>query len=274
MPAASVLGEDGLADAGRVGRVDRSRKDDPFELQAPRRPARWYWLARGFLKLAARSYSSVSVEGCERIPDGPALFCFTHQCWIDPMYVLAALPRRPRVYFFGPEQTDMRRGIRNRLMRWFGLVVPFAPDARGLLAATQRAAELAAGGASLAVAGEGRIHCGEGVVLPLREGAAYIALRAGIPLVPIAINGTGWLSFRRNVRIRFGEPIRGVPRLPGRPRAAEIADLTSQAQISLEVMVRDYPDQPQPGPAGRWLTELFNDWPNRQRPPAGMAGPS
>jgi 1-acyl-sn-glycerol-3-phosphate acyltransferase len=254
-------------------RDDRTRKDGPFEQQAPARPARWFLLARWLLKLAALAYTDVEVEGKDNLPDGPALFCFSHQCWIDPMYILAVLPRRPRVYFFGPEQDDMRHGARNRLMRWFGLVVPFAPGARGLLAATQRADELSRDGAAIAIAGEGRIHCGEGVVLPLKDGAAYIALRAGIPLVPVAINGTGWLAFRRSVRIRFGEPICAVPALPGRPRAAETGVLTARAQASLEAMVRDFPDRSKPGPIGRWLTELFNDWPQRRRPPAGVARP-
>jgi 1-acyl-sn-glycerol-3-phosphate acyltransferase len=185
------------------------------------------------------------------------------------MYVLGVLPKARRVYFFGPEEKDMRRGARNRLMRWFGLVIPFAPGARGLLAATHRAAELARAGACIAIAGEGRIHSGETIVLPLKEGPAYIALRAGTPLVPIAVNGTGWLGFRRRVRVRFGPPIHLVSDVPGRPKAEEVADLTEQAQRSLDGLVRGFGDQPRPGALGRWLTELFNDWPGGVRPPSG-----
>ena len=250
--------------------VVRRRKDAAFDRQAPERPAFWYLLARSFARMASAAYSSVRVEGAERIPRTPVLYCFSHQCWIDPGYVLAAVPRRPRVYFFGPEQEDMRRGARNRLMRRFGLVIPFAPGARGLLAATQRAALLASRGASIAIAGEGRIHCGESVVLPLKEGAAYIALRAGIPLVPVAVNGTGWLGFRRVVRVRFGEPIQVASATPGRPRADEVADLTARAKADLDDLVLGFDDQAPSGRAGRWLTELFNDWPGGVRPPRGQ----
>jgi 1-acyl-sn-glycerol-3-phosphate acyltransferase len=257
--------------ASGAARVAGRRKDTPFDRQAPERPVRWYLLAWAFARVAAGTYSNVQVEGLERVPRTPVLFCFSHQCWIDPAYVLAALPRRPRIYFFGPEQEDMRRGFRNRLMRRFGLVIPFAPGARGLLAATQRSVVLARRGASIAIAGEGRIHCGESVLLPLKEGAAYIALRAGVPLVPVAINGTGWLGFRREVRVRFGDPIEAVPEKTGRPRAAEVAALTVAAQSALELLVLGFDDRPPSGRAGRWLTELFNGWPGGVRPCGGAA---
>ena len=42
-------------------------------------------------------------------------------------------------------------------------------------------------------------------------------------------------------------------------------------------MVADFPDPPPPGRFGRWLTELFNDWPEGARPALGEGdarGPS
>jgi hypothetical protein len=38
------------------------------------------------------------------------------------------------------------------------------------------------------------------------------------------------------------------------------------------MMVADFPDQPRPGRVGRWLTELFNDWPDGSRPIAQGRG--
>jgi 1-acyl-sn-glycerol-3-phosphate acyltransferase len=244
----------------------RPRRDASFDIQAPQRPFRLYRLARSSLGLTARLYSRVQVEGAENISASPALYCFSHQCWVDPMYVLAAMPGRPRVYFFGPQEEDMRQGVRNRLMRFFGLVIPFAPGARGLLAATHRTVRLVGEGASIAIAGEGRIHCGESALLPLKEGAAYIALRAGIPLIPVAVNGTGWLGFRRTVRLRFGAPLEAGVRQQGRPHADEVAALTARTQSALELLVKDFDDRPPSGAVGRWITELFNGWPGGTRP--------
>jgi 1-acyl-sn-glycerol-3-phosphate acyltransferase len=220
--------------------------------------------------LVARLYSRVRVEGLDGLPSGPSILCFSHQNWADPFYVFAAMPKRPRMYFFGPEQEEMRRGFRNRMMRWGGVVVPYRPGNRGLVAATARAESLLTAGARVAVAGEGRIHAGEGVVLPLRDGPAYLSLRAGVPLVPVAINGTSWLGLRRVVRVRVGLPIGSARSTPGRPRTEEVVRLTAQVQSTLERLVADFPDQPPPGRFSRWLTELFNDWPEGSRPPAGV----
>ena len=227
---------------------------------------RRYGVVRAFIHLAVRLFSRVRVEGMERLPDGPSILCFTHENWADPLYIFAAIPSRPRVYFFGPEQEEMRRGIRNRVMRWAGVVVPYRPAKRGLAAATARAGSLLCEGSVVAIAGEGRIHAGEKVVLPLRDGAAYLSLRAGVPIVPLAINGTTWLGFRRAVRVRVGMPI-DATRMPVRPRASDVLSLTAQTQSALESLVSDFPEQPRPGPLGRWLTELFNDWPEGSRPP-------
>ena len=67
-------------------------------------------------------------------------------------------------------------------------------------------------GGIVAIAGEGRIHPGERDLLPLSEGAAYFALRSGVPLVPIAINGTSWLRFGGRVRVLVGEPLAATGR--------------------------------------------------------------
>jgi 1-acyl-sn-glycerol-3-phosphate acyltransferase len=248
-------------------------RSEPIDLQAPVRSVRRYRAIRFFLAATARLYSRVRVEGLDWIPAGPVVICFTHQNWADPFYVFAAMPHRQRLYFFGPMQEEMRRGFRNRLMRWGGVAVPYRPGNRGLLAATARAELLLERGAAIAIAGEGRIHSGEGFVLPLRDGPAYLALRAGVPVVPVAINGTSWLGFRRVVRVRVGPSIDPVPTTPARPTGDEVALLTSHVQAALESLVADFPDQPRPGPIGRLLTELFNDWPEGSRPSLARPGP-
>jgi 1-acyl-sn-glycerol-3-phosphate acyltransferase len=241
----------------------------PIDVQAPATSIRRYRAIRAFFRVTTRLYSRVRVEGLERLPAGPAILCFTHQNWADPFYVLAASPPSPRVYFFGPEQEEMRRGARNRLMRWGGVIVPYRPGSRGLVAATARAGSLLRAGALVAIAGEGRIHSGEGVVLPIRQGPAYLALRAGVPLVPVAVNGTSWLGFRRLVRVRIGDAVGAPGSGPARPIPGAVAALTGQLQTALEALVRDFGDMPRPGRLGRLLTELFNDWPEGSRPPAG-----
>ena len=72
------------------------------------------------------------------LPAGAAIYCFNHMNWIDPFILMASLPTRPRLYFFGPKERDMRIGGRNRVMAWFGTTVPYKPDNEDLFDATRR----------------------------------------------------------------------------------------------------------------------------------------
>jgi 1-acyl-sn-glycerol-3-phosphate acyltransferase len=221
-----------------------------------------YLVARLVASLLVRAYLGVRVEGRDRLPAGPAIVCFNHLNWVDPFVVMAALPFRPRLFFFGPREEDMRRGGRNRLMVWTGATVPYKPGKTDLIEATRRVRTVIGEGGVLAIAGEGRIHAGERELLPLSEGAAYFALRNGVPLVPLAINGTSWLAFRHHARVRIGEPLVAS----GRPTREAVDRLTEATASALCALVADYPDPPRPGPLGRLLTEWFNDWPEGVRP--------
>ena len=159
----------------------------------------------------------------------------------------------------------MELGGRNRLMFWTGTAIPYKPGKNDLLDATRRVGAVLASGSVVAIAGEGRIHVRETELLPISEGAAYFALRSGVPLVPIAINGTSWLGFGRTIRIRVGEPIPAE----GRATREAIAALTARTEEALLGLVADFPDRRTPGRFGRWLTELFNEWPEGARPALG-----
>jgi HAD superfamily hydrolase (TIGR01509 family) len=224
-----------------------------------------YWISWIVVSILVRSYLRLRVEGLERLPGGPAVYCFNHLNWADPFVLAAVLPYRPRLYFFGPMEEDMAVGGRNRIMGWTGTTVPYKPGKNDLLGVTRRVRAVFNAGAVLAIAGEGRIHAGESELLPLNEGAAYFALRAGVPIVPIAINGTSWLRLGRRVRVRIGEPIHAA----GRPTREAVAALTAQTWEALHALVADHPDYRPPGPIGRWLTEVFNDWPEGARPDPG-----
>jgi 1-acyl-sn-glycerol-3-phosphate acyltransferase len=229
-------------------------------------------LIRLALRIVTGTYSNFRIEGAGMLPAGPSVVCFSHQNWTDPFFLISALPGRPRTHFFGPEQEDMTRGFRNRLMRWVGVAVPYRPGRRGLVAATVRVEELLAGGDRVAIAGEGRIHAGEGVILPLLEGPAYIALRSGVPMVPVAVNGTSWLAFRRRVRVRIGRPIAAAGDGSRFPPSEAVKAMTAEAQAALLELVSDFPDPPRSGWIGGRLTELFNDWPEGARPPVPPRG--
>ena len=248
-----------------MARPDRSVLPGPA-ISPLRRTIR-YWASGSFVAGLTRAYLRVRLDGRERLPAGPAIYCFNHMSWADPFVLMAVLPFRPRLWFFGPKEEDMRVGGRNRVMHWTGTAIPYKPGKNDLLETTRRVGAVIGSGGVVAIAGEGRIHVHESDLLPLSEGAAYFAMRSGVPLVPVAINGTSWLRFGGRVRITVGEPIA----LEGRPSRDAVADATARLWTALHDLVADAPDVPEPGRFGRWLSERFNDWPEGSREAARAA---
>lgn len=158
------------------------------------------------------------VEGREHMLDRPAIYCANHTSNVEPPLLFAALRRlTPRLHIL--YKAELRR--LPILNLGFDLV-GFIPVDRGNREQTTRAvgqavARLNAGGSFFVFPEGTRSRTGE--LLPFRKGAFVMALRAGVPIVPIAITGArdamrkGSPIIRpATVRLRLGPPIetRGV----------------------------------------------------------------
>jgi 1-acyl-sn-glycerol-3-phosphate acyltransferase len=215
-----------------------------------------HWFSRLLAKSIINTWFRVTVVNPERFLREPALYAFNHLSWLDTALVISVFPKQPRLYMYGPKQADIHDGGRNRFMWWTGIPVPFSPNKNDMLTSVKRAQAVFDSGGVLAIAPEGAIHVHEGDLMPFEEGAAYLAIRAGVPIVPVAITGTSWARFRAPVLVRLGEPMQPE----GRPTREAVARYTALTWHALKSMVAEDRDPPRPGFIGRWFTDWFNDW--------------
>jgi 1-acyl-sn-glycerol-3-phosphate acyltransferase len=127
----------------------------------------------------------VQASGLEKFPrHGPALMVINHLGDADIPVLLATLPGTPEAIGKIELHDDPRVG---RIMDWYGIIWLHRgkPDKRALRAALQGLQE----GRILGVAPEGRQTLAGGLEQGL-SGAAFLALRTGASIVPIALTGT------------------------------------------------------------------------------------
>lgn len=161
---------------------------------------------------------SPRVEGRHHVPvDGAVLLAGNHSSILDG----------PLVFFFSPRRTallaksGMFTGVWARVCGWLGLIPVHrgAPDR----SAMKNGLALLGTGAALGVFPEG--SRGAGTLESISDGLAYLALRSGAPVVPVAVHGTAAAlpkgktipRLRAPVRVVFGAPVRLEP--SGDPRA-------------------------------------------------------
>ena len=167
---------------------------------------RW---ARSLLWIAGMR---VVVEGLEKLdPQGRYVFCGNHLSYMDTPTVLSSIPVQFR---FLAKEGLFRIPFLGTHLAQAGHVPVARDDPRAAVKTMAQAAELLNERAvSLLIFPEGgRSH--DGNLQPFKEGAAYIAIKAQVPLVPIALIGTrevlamGSGTFHRGaVRLRIGDPI-------------------------------------------------------------------
>ena len=182
-----------------------------------------------------RLFYRVRVQGLEQIPaTGGALIIANHVSYVDAV-IIGVLARRP-IRNLSWEGFERKRGIR-WIMRMMG-TIPVAEDKAK--EAIQRSVEVLKRGELVCIFPEGSLTRNGGV-MQFRKGFELIARRAGVPIVPIALDGL-WGSmfsfsggkffwkwpkaFPRPVQVVIGAPLSSAEHEITRLRLLE---LTSQA---------------------------------------------
>lgn len=189
-----------------------------------------YAATRALIRFLFWLFTDMEVDGLEHVPgEGPVLLVCNHVNLMDPVVPIGVLKRR--VSFMAKEEI-----FQWPIMGPWFKALDLVPVARGSIAsrrAIQRAEELLARGWVVGVYPEGTRSRQPGMG-PAFHGAALLAMRTGVPILPVAITGThmvlpegkSWPQ-RNPVAVRFGETF-CVEKSTGKIDRQAMEDLTER----------------------------------------------
>jgi 1-acyl-sn-glycerol-3-phosphate acyltransferase len=203
-------------------------------------PARYarYFLTEGMVRPIIAGLAQPERRGLDRLADleGPAIFAANHHSHLDAGLLITSLPEPHRHQVFAAAAADYFFDTRVKATA-SALVLNAIPIERTKVGrrSADQAAELIDDGWSMVIFPEGG-RSPDGWGQPFRGGAAYLAIRCGIPVVPVHIAGTGRILPKGRNRPRpsrtvvtFGAPMRAAEK----ERSQGFADRLERAVAAL-----------------------------------------
>ncbi len=189
----------------------------------------FYVFVRAFVVGATRSWTRLRLVGAERVPKtGAFILAPVHRSNVDTP--ISSVVTRRRMRYMGKDSLWT-----NRAAGWVFSSLGAFPVSRGTvdLEAMKRCLEVLGAGEPLVVFPEGERKSGP-IVQPLFDGAAYLSLKSGAPIVPVGIGGSAkvmpkgskWI-YPRKVVVLIGEPIAPRRSESGRVQRSQINELTA-----------------------------------------------
>lgn len=202
------------------------------------RASRWlYLVARAVVVGATRLFTRLRVEGAEHLPrSGAFVLAPVHRSYIDTP--IAASVTRRRLRFMGKDSLWKWKGP-----GWVLSALGGFPVSRGSAdrEALTRCIEVLQAGEPVVLFPEGERKSGP-VVQPLMAGATYVAVKAGVPIVPVGIGGSERVMPKgvrlprpRKVVVIVGEPLYPeVSPTPGRAPRMVVRELSAVLYTRLQ----------------------------------------
>jgi 1-acyl-sn-glycerol-3-phosphate acyltransferase len=190
------------------------------------------------------------VEGRENIPrSGNYVVIANHLNWLDEFTLLYLFPVEPRLHFLADPTILVTRKLQWWLVRTTGGYVPVVRERHGDQVLYKHVDRALALGGAVAIFPEGNYGPSEGELLPFHKGFAHFAIKAGVPVIPVALSGTKDLWFRKRIKVVIG------PALP--TRGADPEAVTELAFQKMAAMLPPYVEQPGRKLLRKQLTHLF-----------------
>jgi len=194
-------------------------------------------IARLWAKIGlAAAGISASCEGLSLLPTPPFLLMANHQSALDILTLLAAMPLSFR---FIAKAELFRIPLFGRAIRKAGYISIDRENPREALKAMEEAVEKIREGTTVLIFPEGT-RSPDGKLLPFMKGAFFLASRAAVPVVPLAIVGTNRLQppgkavpgRKGHVTVHVGRPIP-----PGGKDLPSKAGLMEEVRRAIEGMM-------------------------------------
>ena len=176
--------------------------------------SRFYFGVRTFVRPFIKLFWNPRVTGLENVPaEGGFVIASNHLAYIDSFIVPVVLPRMIR--FVAKDTLWTQKGIKGWVLRWFFNAVGAVPVDREALSSGKGALQAGLGilreGAGFAIYPEGT-RSPDGLLHPGKQGAAWLALESGCPVIPVGLKGTEHMfsrliPHRGAMTIRIGAPL-------------------------------------------------------------------
>ena len=162
-----------------------------------------YWLSQTLSHALLTMFGRLEIIGAENVPEeGGVLLASNHLSNIDPPLIGSSI-RRP-IHYFAKEEL-----FRIPVLGWWIAHINAFPVRRGEhdIGAFKKARSLLAAGEGVLLFPEGhRSKTGE--LGAARPGAAMLAIKAGVPVVPVCIVNSHRLLQFEKLKVAFGKPMR------------------------------------------------------------------
>ena len=195
----------------------------------------FYWFVRNLLNIFCRTFWRTKVVGAKNIPSkGPFVLAPIHRSNIDTPLACTVTGRRMR--YMGKDSLWKKRPV-----GWVLSALGGFPVSRGTAdrEALRRCIAVLEAGEPLVLFPEGERKSGPNVQ-PLFDGAMYIAVKAGVPVVPVGIGGSERAMPKGKKYLRpckcvviVGEPLI-PPTSDGRASRSSVKEFTGRLHAELQ----------------------------------------
>ena len=165
-------------------------------------PNALYWAgARGTMFFVRAVGVRVNVKGSERIPPGTCLFVANHTSSADAPAVVNAIPRRIAILL---KKSLFKYPIVGQAFTLAHFIPVERSKHESAIASLEKAIQAMREGQSFLIYPEGT-RSPDGRLQPFKKGAVVMAIKAGVPIVPVACSGAHRIMGKRSLVIHPGE---------------------------------------------------------------------